>query len=191
MRGEMRWKRRKVFRYEACWDKEEGCVEVLKEAWHKRQRDINDRKILVKLEDCKAALLSWSKLINSDRAKELKKRSESLQKLQDEESRVNVEEIKRLQREIRVLLEKEDLKWKQRAKRNWYAMGDKNTKFFHACATQRKRKNVMKQIMDEHKQLFNNQEDIEGAFNRYFKSLFASTRLSPKDIAVCVQQVEP
>lgn len=185
-RGEKVWRKRSVFRYEASWAKEEGCDEVIKGAWHTMQRDIQTQKIQAKLESCKTTHERWSKQTNSDRTKEIKEKSDLLKQLQDAESRYNVEDVKKIQRELGVLLQNEDLKWKQRAKRNWYAMGDRNPKFFHACASQRRRKNVIKKVMDEQNQVFNNQEDIEGAFN----NLFTSTRPSPKDIAKCVQQVE-
>jgi len=47
------------------------------------------------------------------------------------------------------LLEIEDLKWKQMAKMNWFKQGDQNNKFFHAWATQRRRKNFISKICDE------------------------------------------
>lgn len=52
-----------------------------------------------------------------------------------EEDMGAVVEIKRLDGKTTVLLEKEDLKWYQRAKNNWYNLGDKNTKLFHTYAT--------------------------------------------------------
>lgn len=79
--------------------------------------------------------------------KEIKEKPEILKKLQDEESSYNYAEIKKMQRHIGVMLENEDEKWKQRAKRNWYAMEDKNTKFFHACANKRRRKNNIKHVV--------------------------------------------
>jgi hypothetical protein len=48
--------------------------------------------------------------------------------------------------EIHELLEQEELKWKQRAKEDWLRYGDRNTKYFHACANQRKRVNQIDQI---------------------------------------------
>jgi len=48
--------------------------------------------------------------------------------------------------EIHELLEQEELKWKQRAKEDWLRYGDRNTKYIHACANQRKRVNQIDQI---------------------------------------------
>lgn len=40
-------------------------------------------------------------------------------------------------------------KWKQRAKQQWLNDGDKNTKFFHKCASQRRKTNKISTIIDE------------------------------------------
>jgi hypothetical protein len=39
--------------------------------------------------------------------------------------------------ELDSLLEQEELKWQQRAKVNWLKHGDRNSKYFHAAATQK------------------------------------------------------
>lgn len=43
----------------------------------------------------------------------------------------NLSANKSLEDEINVWLEQEDIHWKQRAKCEWYKMGDQSTKFFH------------------------------------------------------------
>lgn len=45
--------------------------------------------------------------------------------------------INNLKKEIDIWLEKEDFQWQQWAKTYWYNYGNKNTKFFHACDSQR------------------------------------------------------
>jgi hypothetical protein len=72
-----------------------------------------------------------------------------LEKLQQEEGAGNWEEILKIQDEIDAIIEKEDTKWKQRSKQNWYQNGDRNTTFFHAWADHWRRVNQIRKIEDE------------------------------------------
>lgn len=47
------------------------------------------------------------------------------------------------------MLDQEDLKWKERAKRNWDKHGNRKTKYLHAYANQRRANNFIKKIIDE------------------------------------------
>jgi hypothetical protein len=58
-------------------------------------------------------------------------------------------EVRRVKQELQNLLDQENLRWKQRAKINWLKYGDRNTKFYHACANQRKKSNQIYKIKDE------------------------------------------
>ena len=53
------------------------------------------------------------------------------------------EEIQELRKEINECLIKEEVMWNQRSRAIWLKNGDRNTKFFHATATQRRRKNII------------------------------------------------
>lgn len=52
---------------------------------------------------------------------------------------------KRMQR----LLSQDDAYWRQRAKTHWYRDGDRNTKFFHASTTARKKVNRIISLDDD------------------------------------------
>ncbi|KAF5452148.1 hypothetical protein F2P56_027178 [Juglans regia] len=181
------WKKQRVFRYEAKWALEEECEEVIKKVW---QRD-NIKRLNGLLEDSKGALMSWSKHLDKEKGRSLREKSERLKQLQGMEGIHNIEEIKGLQREIGEMLEIEDLKWKQRAKLNWYQLGDRNTKFFHNCANQRRRKNAIKVIHDEQNRRLSSPSEMEGVFNRYFQKLFTSSEPSKDEITNCLKNVEP
>ena len=55
-------------------------------------------------------------------------------------------------------------------------LGDKNTKFFHACAFQRQRMNKISAIIDENGVTCNKPKGMEEeAFMSYFSNLFTSS----------------
>jgi hypothetical protein len=77
-------------------------------------------------------------------------------------------EIKSLQVEIGELLEQEELMWRQRAKMHWLKEWDKNTRFFHECVKQRRRRNVISQIEDEDGRTWSDPGEVEQVFSSYF-----------------------
>lgn len=54
--------------------------------------------------------------------------------------------------------------WKQRAEGVWYKRGDKNTKYYHAYANQRMKKNFIKCISFDTNQICEMKEVIDEAF---------------------------
>jgi hypothetical protein len=71
-------------------------------------------------------------------------------------------------------LEQEDIKWKQRAKQNWYQNGDQNTPFFHAWADHRRRVNQIRKINDESGRELKHIKEISKAFVGFYQRLFTS-----------------
>jgi hypothetical protein len=62
---------------------------------------------------------------------------QKLATLQGDEDGHDLGQTLGIQRDLQVQLEQEEIKWRQRAKINWLSHGDRNSKFFHACANQR------------------------------------------------------
>lgn len=73
-------------------------------------------------------------------------------------------------------MEIEHLKWKQRAKLTWLQQGDSNTKYYHRCGSQRKKRNTIDRIMDDNRVRISNPSDIGNVFTQYYKSLFATSK---------------
>jgi hypothetical protein len=57
--------------------------------------------------------------------------------------------LQKLKMELKNKQNEEDLYWRQRAKEDWMRYGDKNTRYFHASANQKKKANLITRITDE------------------------------------------
>jgi hypothetical protein len=66
--------------------------------------------------------------------------------------------------------------------------GDRNTRYYHASAITRRKKNFISSILNERGQTCTSKEDINSAFTNYLSGLFTT---SPEgDLARCLQNVE-
>lgn len=69
-------------------------------------------------------------------------------------------------------------------------MGDRNTKFFHTCATERRKKNLIRRVVMESKGICDNVEDIADIFKFYFSILFTTSGHSLDNIQQYIQTIE-
>ena len=92
-------------------------------------------------------------------------------------------QVRELKKEIDELVDKEYKMWFQRSKMLWAANGDKNSKFFHCHATQRKRKNLILKIYKADGEWSSNMDQVTESLTTYFKELYASANLPPCEAA--------
>lgn len=137
-------KTNRFFKYEITWGKEKGYKEVVKQVW-RRKFFHEDRwhNLKGKLDSCSKGILRWRKKEVGLSASEIKEKTALLMSLHGEEGSHVLSNIHMLQRELNFPLDKEDGKWKQRSKETWLKKGNRNTKYFHAWANQRRRKNYI------------------------------------------------
>lgn len=81
-------------------------------------------------------------------------RSELNELLKPNQVKNNSDIISQLEHIIDKLVMQEEVHWKQRARANWLSQGDGNTKFFHSFASERKRINHIKGILDDNGQWY-------------------------------------
>jgi hypothetical protein len=181
---------RRAFKFEAKWQLDPECHDISKAAWEREVMESNQLKeIQVRLSACQKDLSQWSKAKFGRDTEILKQKSKRLLQLQGNNSPNHVEDIKQIQKDIDDLLEREDIKWKQRAKQNWFSQGDRNTKFFHAWANHRRKINSIWSITDEHGRAWRRQKEIGKAFVDYFGDIFTSNGVA--DFSQCLETMEP
>ena len=85
------------------------------------------------------------------------------------------EEIDALRKEINEMLDDEKINWNQISRVQWLTLGDKNTKYFHHKAFQRKRKNEIRGLLDGEGNCCKEKTDIANIVVGYFKELFSTS----------------
>jgi hypothetical protein len=80
----------------------------------------------------------------------------------------------------------DDVYWRQRAKRHWYKDGDKNTKYFHASATARKKANRIISLVDDNGVKVSNTDALCSVAKNYFSDIFQQ---QPSHIAPVIDNI--
>ncbi|XP_042948853.1 uncharacterized protein LOC122281421 [Carya illinoinensis] len=182
-------RRVRLFKYEAKWAMMEGCDQVVEGVWRERGSGLLMQRIQRVLITCSGALVRWSKMKEKEEGKTLKERTVQLEELYSREGPQDVRRVKLLREEVGRLLEQENLKWKQRAKKDWLLLRDGNTKFFHACATQQRRKNEIKHVCDEDGRERVGHEEVASVFKKYFETVYKSNNPSDEVISGCLDSM--
>jgi hypothetical protein len=163
------------FKFEAHWLADEDCLGVIGEAWaeseHNEDGTCSTRE---RLERCQTKLTRWSDSKFRAQDRDLEEKTKQLAELQKQEDGNNGMAISALKAEIDSILEHLDMKWKQRAKQSWYRAGDRNTPFYHAWASHRRKVNRIVKIRDEEGREWKKQPEIGAAFGRFFQQLFSA-----------------
>jgi hypothetical protein len=73
------------------------------------------------------------------------------------------------------LEEQHNVYWQQRAHANWLQNGDRNTGYFHAYASERKKTNQIKMLKREGGGVVETEEELGHYISNYYKSLFMSS----------------
>ena len=84
-------------------------------------------------------------------------------------------EINSVRKEINDLLDSEEIMWHQRSRMQWMMLGDRNTRYFHSKALDRKRKNAISRIMDENGIWHETKEGIANVVVSYFEKLYTTS----------------
>lgn len=79
-----------------------------------------------------------------------------------------------MKKEINEILIREEIIWNQRSRALWIKWDDRNTSFFHATASQRRRKSRIVGLQDLNGVWKEDKEGVEGIIMDYFTLIYRS-----------------
>ncbi|MCH79377.1 putative non-LTR retroelement reverse transcriptase [Trifolium medium] len=83
---------------------------------------------------------------------------------------------KQLQKELNIILKKEELMWFQRSRAKWLTDGDRNTRYYHLKTASRRRKNNILMLRNEQGEWIEDRAQLHGLVTNYYKKLFNINR---------------
>jgi hypothetical protein len=160
----------KLKRYEQVWTRNADHINRVKSAWNTSHGNIADR-----LNYTLNALHNWGSNIFGILPRKIKKTQNELMEMQRLQEHQDItQQIVDKENELDRLLDGEEIWWKQRSGADWLQHGDKNTKFFHMKASQRKKRNTIRGLLHSEGVLQTNHDMIEEILLNHFKLLFQS-----------------
>jgi hypothetical protein len=145
--------RSRIFRFENAWLLQEGFVDWVMSKWpHRRKKYILDHWNIVS-GALRRSMKGWRRNWDSDQRKmkqDLLLRIEEWDKLAESRILSNNEWLQRYEKEeeLMKIYEKEELVWQRRGG-DWLLKGDANTSYFHGIANGRKRKCLIRNLVEE------------------------------------------
>ncbi|KAL0355535.1 UNVERIFIED_CONTAM: hypothetical protein Sradi_4000400 [Sesamum radiatum] len=133
--------------------------------------------MLKKLDTCQADMIDWNRTSFGNVVHQVKTISQYIDKMQQGIITATTnQKIEQARKNLDELLIMEELIWKQRAKAPWLKEGDRNTTFFHAKASERKHKKVIKRLKDDTGRQIEAELGVRRVILEYFVEIFRSSQ---------------
>lgn len=159
------------------------CLDIIQNSWS------NNRFVTIqeKLENCKAPLTAWGREIIwtfKERISMCKKTLRMLRGKRDEDS---INRYKETQNKLAEIYLQKEIYWRQRSKQLWLQFGDRNTKYFHTSATNRKKNNTILKLQDDSGSWKDRDDGLHKLIEDYFSDIFSTVGVECEGVLSEVQ----
>uniref|UniRef100_A0A803NML1 Reverse transcriptase domain-containing protein n=1 Tax=Cannabis sativa TaxID=3483 RepID=A0A803NML1_CANSA len=175
--------RKTRFRFEKIWLKEPDAAAIIRAHWS--DTDAGGMDIfLANLQSCTDALQQWHIRKFGNMKKNITNMQQQVSRLNNAADRSvsTMDELKDSEAILDELLQQEETYWHQRSRVDSLQCGDQNTSFFHAHATSRKSKNVIKSLINTQGFSVSSKAEMTNVISDYYTSLFASDGVDPDSL---------
>ncbi|KAM0896212.1 hypothetical protein ACQ4PT_023338 [Festuca glaucescens] len=165
-----------AFRYEAMWCRAEDYGATVEQAWEARPAGAKPvHSAWDAMHHMAGFLQKWSKISFGAVRRNIQRLERSLKMLRQSAICQEVLEKERdLERQLCELFEREEIMAKQRSRVEWLKEGDRNTAFFHARASARKKNNRIDSLVRDDGSKCDDVEGIKGMVHEFYEQLFTS-----------------
>lgn len=172
----------KIFRYEVAWETHENLKETILSSWSASDSGDRVEGLKQKLQHLSNSLQRWDRRTFGSIRREMKTLKKKLEDLRNDPSRLGPDHSERKINERLVeLYHREELLWRQRSRIEWLTAGDKNTKFFHLRASMRRKKNMIKALMNSLGITVDDPVELKEMVTDVYKNLYTSEGVTNMD----------
>jgi hypothetical protein len=168
----------RLFKFENAWLEEHDLKDVVKEAWTSERHD----PLLSKLQRCTEDLETWGTRLRTRFKKSIAEYREEMKQNQDQSSELCVRKYQEARENLSKMLKQEDDYWRQRSKTHWLRDGDSNTKFFHAMASARRKRNRIANLSNNDGEVIHDQNGMCNVALDYFANLFTQSTSDNEEV---------
>uniref|UniRef100_A0A803NGM9 CCHC-type domain-containing protein n=1 Tax=Cannabis sativa TaxID=3483 RepID=A0A803NGM9_CANSA len=137
------------------------------------------------------ALHGWNKKKKRTLQEKTNKLKKAISKLSSRQDTNVWGELKTLEKQLNVVLEKDEKYWRQRSRALWLKWDDLNTKYFHRKASARRKKNEIKGLMDSTGIWQTDIGMIRKLVEDYYGSLFSASSPHMDQVEEVLRRVRP
>lgn len=117
----------------------------------------------------------WSRDTFGSVRKEIKLMQQELKRLRDDPVRTGPNHLElKINKKLVELYHREEIMWRQRARVQWLAARDKNTRFFHLRASLRQKKNMIRALQNSLGVLVEDPVELKVLANEFYQDLYTS-----------------
>ncbi|KAF7143851.1 hypothetical protein RHSIM_Rhsim05G0174100 [Rhododendron simsii] len=172
------------FRFDNRWTYDPESHETVRKCWQRLVQGSKMFTVFNKVRDTRRELRVWSKTKGFNARKKINDIQDKLKAISEGQDTSDVGLIRGMEKELGDAWLQEERFWRQKARKSWMAEGDRNTAFFHAKVTQRRRRNFISGVQDPNGNWREGQDAIANEFVNYFQSLFQTEGANPNNEVV-------
>ncbi|XP_062116553.1 uncharacterized protein LOC133830553 [Humulus lupulus] len=170
------------FRFENAWVRDPLCRQIVKDNWGAP----HSNTLIQKIRCCSTSLAEWGRDITGTLKARIARCKAILKWTQGRRDNYSIQCYKEAQTHLFEALAQQEIFWRQRSKQLWLQAGDLNTKYFHASANKRRRRNQVVALKDENGVLRNWDNGLGAIMVDYFQNLFSASSTEWHYVMDCI-----